>query len=132
MLLWKPTFGLLKVNNVFTQSIGILSALLVAYESSPYPVKLGRDSPVYGSLQCLAEYAPELDTSMSRFIKESARSDAALREVESFVSKDVILRSLVGTTQAIDLVGGGVKTNALPETAWAIVNHRIATQRFYS
>ena len=25
-----------------------------------------------------------------------------------------------------DLVGGGVKVNALPETAWAIVNHRIA------
>lgn len=25
-----------------------------------------------------------------------------------------------------DLVGGGVKVNALPETAWAVANHRIA------
>ena len=35
------------------------------------------------------------------------------------------------TTQAIDLVQGGVKANALPlpEEAWAVVNHRIATQR---
>jgi len=32
------------------------------------------------------------------------------------------------TTQAIDLVQGGVKANALPEEAWAVVNHRIATQ----
>jgi len=36
---------------------------------------------------------------------------------------------LIGTTQAIDLVRGGVKTNALPEEAWAVVNYRIATQR---
>jgi Gly-Xaa carboxypeptidase len=37
--------------------------------------------------------------------------------------------SLAGTTQAIDLVSGGVKINALPEQARAVVNHRIATDR---
>ena len=36
-------------------------------------------------------------------------------------------KALVGTTQAVDLIQGGVKTNALPESAWAVVNHRIAT-----
>lgn len=63
-------------------------------------------------------------------IKKSVHSDKALHKLESFISKDINLRSLVGTTQAIDLIGGGVKVNALPETAWAVVNHRIATQRF--
>jgi Gly-Xaa carboxypeptidase len=29
------------------------------------------------------------------------------------------------TSQAVDVIGGGVKVNALPETAKAIVNHRI-------
>ena len=43
--------------------------------------------------------------------------------------KDPFYKPLIGTTQAIDLVRGGVKTNALPEEAWAVVNHRIATQR---
>lgn len=42
--------------------------------------------------------------------------------------KDPFYRALIGTTQAIDLVQGGVKTNALPEEAWAVVNHRIAMQ----
>ena len=42
---------------------------------------------------------------------------------------DPFYRGLIGTTQAIDLVRGGVKANALPEEAWAVVNHRIATQR---
>jgi len=44
--------------------------------------------------------------------------------------QDIELKSLIGTTQAIDLIQGGVKTNALPEEAWAVVNHRIATQRW--
>jgi Gly-Xaa carboxypeptidase len=37
-----------------------------------------------------------------------------------------VLKSLVGTTQAIDLVQGGVKSNALPEQSWAVINHRIS------
>jgi len=30
-----------------------------------------------------------------------------------------------GTTQAIDVIHGGVKSNALPEQAFALINHRI-------
>lgn len=30
------------------------------------------------------------------------------------------------TSQAVDLVGGGVKVNALPETSFFVVNHRVA------
>ncbi|KAI9440732.1 hypothetical protein H4582DRAFT_2074519 [Lactarius indigo] len=48
--------------------------------------------------------------------------------LEAELVKDETYRSLIGTTQAIDLIQGGVKSNALPEEAWAIVNHRIATQ----
>lgn len=33
---------------------------------------------------------------------------------------------LLKTTQAVDLINGGVKINALPEVAAAVVNHRIA------
>ncbi|KAF9499578.1 hypothetical protein BDN71DRAFT_1441721 [Pleurotus eryngii] len=40
--------------------------------------------------------------------------------------------SLIGTTQAITLTQGGVKSNAIPEQAWAVINHRIATERCVS
>lgn len=33
---------------------------------------------------------------------------------------------MIRTTQAIDLIQGGIKSNALPEEAWAVVNHRVA------
>jgi len=49
--------------------------------------------------------------------------------VEKEMFQDLVLRSLAGTTQAIDMVQGGVKVNALPEQAWALVNHRIAVDR---
>lgn len=37
------------------------------------------------------------------------------------------VRLMLKTTQAADIVQGGVKVNALPESAYAIMNHRIAT-----
>jgi Gly-Xaa carboxypeptidase len=111
------------------QSIGMLSALLTTFENNPFPVEIDRTSPLYLSLQCLAAHAPEMDESVRRIIKKSSHSNKALRKLGEYISKDVGLKSLVSTTQAIDLVGGGVKTNALPEAAWAVVNHRIATQK---
>jgi Gly-Xaa carboxypeptidase len=59
-------------------------------------------------------------------IKHSAKSDKALHRLQKFIRSDDTLSSVVRTTQAIDVIHGGVKSNALPEEAWAIVNHRIA------
>lgn len=67
---------------------------------------------------------------LRKAIKKSVSSDKALKALEAILSEDRELKSYIGTTQAIDLIQGGVKTNALPESAWAVVNHRIATQRF--
>lgn len=92
-------------------------------------MELDRTSPIYGAVQCLAAHAPDLDDTARMIIQRSASSDENLHLLESFISKDNRLRSLVSTTQAIDLVKGGVKVNALPENAWALINHRIATHR---
>lgn len=108
----------------------MLSKLLVEFEANPYPVILDRTTPVYETLQCLAEYAPELPKKNRRLIKKSLNSDKALSALAKELSKDVAVKSLIVTTQAIDLIGGGVKANALPEQAWAVVDHRIATQRY--
>ncbi|KIM44930.1 hypothetical protein M413DRAFT_442904 [Hebeloma cylindrosporum] len=107
-------------------SIGILSALLVHYEKNPYEVKIGRHEPVYDTLQCIAEHAKSVPSHLRTVIKRSAHSKRALHALQAFVRKDKVLSSLVGTTQAIDIIHGGVKSNALPEQAWAIVNHRVA------
>ncbi|KAL0953577.1 hypothetical protein HGRIS_004793 [Hohenbuehelia grisea] len=108
-------------------SIGILASLLVEFESNPYDSHLERTNPVYGTLQCFAEHAESLPSGIRKAIKKSVSSKKALKKLEEEVFKDKMYKSLIGTTQAIDLIGGGVKTNALPELAWAVVNHRIST-----
>ena len=70
-----------------------------------------------------------MPATLRKLIKRSVRCDKALHALEQALFRDPMLKSVVGTTQAIDLIQGGVKTNALPERAWAVVNHRIATER---
>jgi Gly-Xaa carboxypeptidase len=109
-------------------SIGILSALLVHFEANPFKSHLTRASPVYGNLKCLAAHAPGMSRHVRRLVKRSVHSDRALHALEKIVFKDPILKSLTGTTQAIDMIKGGIKSNALPERAWALVNHRVSTE----
>ena len=107
----------------------MLAALLVQYEENPIPAVLSRGTPMYLKAQCLAAHAPDLSPSIRKAIEGSASSDKALLTAQKELFKDNTFKSLVGTTQAIDLIDGGVKTNALPENAFAVVNHRIATDR---
>ena len=115
--------------NTFPQSIGILSRLLVEYEANPIEPHLERGTPIYSTIQCVGQYGKNLPARLRALVKTSVQSDRALRKLEAELIKDPIYGALIGTTQAIDLVQGGVKANALPEEAWALVNHRIATQR---
>ncbi|KAH9975656.1 hypothetical protein BJV74DRAFT_178104 [Russula compacta] len=109
-------------------SIGILSRLLVEYESNPIEAHLERGTPVYSTVQCVAQHAKDFPSQLRALIKASVHSDTALRKLEAELIRDPMFRALIGTTQAIDIVQGGVKANALPEEAWAVVNHRIATE----
>ncbi|KAF8494750.1 carboxypeptidase S [Hysterangium stoloniferum] len=105
--------------------IGILASFLVALESKPIVPHIGRTTPTYKTLQCIAAHTPDIPKKLKKDIIRSVKSDRALRRVEDALTPE--LRALVGTTQAIDLIAGGVKTNALPEQSTAVVNHRIAT-----
>ncbi|QRV76367.1 Gly-Xaa carboxypeptidase [Ceratobasidium sp. AG-Ba] len=133
-------------------SIGILASLLVEIEATPYPYDLPRSSPAYSLLQCLAAHVPSLPSSFRHAVFTSVcppgaslhaqrKCDKALKQVEQqlFDANSELnngsefearsYRSLLSTTQAIDMISGGVKSNALPELASAVVNHRIRTDR---
>ena len=45
--------------------------------------------------------------------------------IKSQIEKDNVSRALLGTSQAVTMVGGGVKSNVLPERACATVNYRL-------
>ncbi|KZS94463.1 carboxypeptidase S [Sistotremastrum niveocremeum HHB9708] len=107
-------------------SIGILASLLVQYEINPFKPVIGRTTATYGTIQCYGAHG-DLPKKLKRAVKRSTKSDRAMREVEEFFFQAKEIKAQVGSTQAIDLITGGVKANALPETANAVVNHRIAS-----
>ena len=106
-----------------------MSRFLVEYEANPIRPHLERGTPIYGTIQCIGQYAKNLPAHLRALIKASVHSDRALSKLEAELIRDALYSALIGTTQAIDLVQGGVKANALPEEAWAVINHRVATQR---
>jgi hypothetical protein len=61
---------------------------------------------------------------MNRLHLKEARLDEARTQLMQAL--DYASRQLLKTTQAIDIVRGGIKVNALPESVFAYVNHRIA------
>ncbi|KAF9059428.1 hypothetical protein BDP27DRAFT_1431388 [Rhodocollybia butyracea] len=108
-------------------TIGIISRLLVELENHPYPVEMSTHSVFYKTLQCYASHGKTIPSDLRNAIIQSSHSREALRQLGDVVFTDPRNAALVGTTQAIDLIRGGVKSNALPEHAYAVVNHRIST-----
>lgn len=102
-------------------------------EANPHEAHLSRASPFYGALQCMGENNEKnLPPSVSKYIKKSLRSNSALKKLEQLLLNGPSAkqnRALLSTTQAVDLIEGGVKINALPERASAVVNHRISSDR---
>lgn len=70
-----------------------------------------------------------MDSKLRKSIKKAAGSEKAAKSVANHLAnKDIAQRYLMQTSQAIDIISGGVKINALPEKVYAVVNHRIAVE----
>ena len=97
-------------------------------------MKLLRTGTYFRTLQCGAAFDDNLPKSYREIVRKAAHSDSALAELQEYILKQNpnLSAAKLGTTQAIDLIGGGVKVNALPEHVWAVANHRIADWRFVS
>jgi Gly-Xaa carboxypeptidase len=70
---------------------------------------------------------------LRKTIKKALKSKKAAKKVANYLAdKDVFNRYLMQTSQAVDIVSGGIKINALPEKVYAVINHRIAVESHVS
>ncbi|EGN96606.1 hypothetical protein SERLA73DRAFT_75491 [Serpula lacrymans var. lacrymans S7.3] len=107
--------------------IGILSRLVTEIEDHPHESQLLRSGTPFASIQCTSTYGPTYPNDIRRLAKEALSDDAALKQLEEeLLAASPLYSAMFGTTQAVDVIEGGVKVNALPERTSAIVNHRIA------
>jgi Gly-Xaa carboxypeptidase len=108
-----------------------MALLIAAMERHPHEPYLNPDSPLVAFMSCIADSAPECPKDLKKAIRKVEESLAldghkvdrkALKELEEWwvtgSVKDGILppnmgKMMISTSQAIDIIGGGLKVNAL-------------------
>ncbi|KAM5385463.1 hypothetical protein ACJZ2D_001104 [Fusarium nematophilum] len=104
--------------------IGIIAEIVTALEAKPYEPLVLEGSPVYNHLVCLARWTPEAQPKLDDLLKKGDL-DALTSEL---ITVNPSARFLIQTTQAVDIIQGGAKINAMPEVVTLGVNYRIAPQ----
>lgn len=108
-------------------SIGIIGELTYLIEKDPYSPLLTSKNPILSYMQCAALHDPY--DNIPRYLKGAILRAAHDRFANSRVVKTMqqskLMKYLVQTSQAIDIVKGGEKANALPEHVKLLVNHRV-------
>ncbi|KAI0152156.1 carboxypeptidase S [Hypoxylon sp. NC0597] len=103
--------------------IGIMADAIVALENEPYSPRLTQSSPFRRVLECRTKYSPDAVQPWLRdALLSGSEKDIAIKLAEEETEE----KWLVQTSQAIDVIAGGVKVNALPENVQLQVNHRVA------
>jgi Gly-Xaa carboxypeptidase len=111
-------------------SAGIAAELVSIIEKSPYPPQLHQDNPLLDFLWCGAEHAPGFMSGLKYLLPKRGRTGIletikrhSFPRLVSRVNR--MARYLISTTQAVDVIHGGVKVNALPERTTVLINHRV-------
>ncbi|CAG8941385.1 unnamed protein product [Penicillium salamii] len=103
-------------------SIGIISEIVVALENNPYDPVITKNSPIHKRLVCQARYSPNTQPEIEALLKNNDFDQLAVE----FAKTSPLNRFVVQTSQAVDIIGGGVKINAMPEVVTLAVNYRVA------
>ncbi|KAI1377764.1 putative vacuolar carboxypeptidase Cps1 [Hypoxylon crocopeplum] len=103
--------------------IGIMADAIVALENEPYSPRLTQSNPFRRVLECRTRYSPE---AVQPWLRDALLSGSEGKIAEKLAEEETEEKWLVQTSQAIDVITGGVKVNALPESVQLQVNHRVA------
>ncbi|KAE9388895.1 carboxypeptidase S [Gymnopus androsaceus JB14] len=109
-------------------SAALLSLIVSELDAKPPPAHLFRTSPFFEALECSAEYDRKAHPHIRDLTFRARKDNLALEELQrGLLALDEIgLGTYMKTSQAVVTLGGGSKSSALPTSAWAIIDHRIA------
>lgn len=109
-------------------SIGLLSKLVSLIEDQEFAPIITNSNPVLNQLQCVAEHSKEIDPEYRDIILKAHLDKHANTRLLDIFTQELSQKYLVTTSQAVDIIQGGVKLNALPEHVSVLINHRIAIE----
>ncbi|PVI05162.1 carboxypeptidase S [Periconia macrospinosa] len=111
--------------------IGVASELITIIEANPYEPYLDETNPYLALLRCGAEHAPSFPSKLRKLLnKRDHQSTCAKKHGKDDLANEAAklgrgTKYLFTTSVAVDIINGGVKSNALPERTHFTVNHRI-------
>lgn len=103
-------------------NIGIMSRLIAAIEDHPFAPHIDEHNPFWNYLKCEVENSPQ---TAEPWLRE------ALENNEDFADRLIssrgipVVRWFMQTSQAVDIISGGIKDNQLPETSQTTINYRV-------
>lgn len=114
-------------------SIGILSEIITKIEAEQYPTRLVDENPYLGELQCGAAHATDFPSKLKKLLNQRYSSSITCpnaRQINDPLALEAAkagrdIKYLMQTSQAVDVIRGGIKVNALPERVSVTINHRI-------
>lgn len=105
-------------------SIGMISKFLTDYEDDLYKPALPEESPMMGFFECLGEHG-RLPDDLKQAARRVRYDEDSRNYILDYTNKLPVLKYSIRTAQAVDIVNGGDKANALPRLVNAVINHRI-------
>lgn len=109
-------------------SIGIASQLITLIEDTPFESQLTNVNPFLGFLQCYAVHSQEIKPALKKSILKAGLDRDANKNLVKYLDRDRHTRYLIRTSQATDIIFGGIKSNALPESVKILINSRISVE----
>lgn len=107
-------------------SIGLISRVIKQIEDNPFEPVLNKGDPTLTYLQCVAKHSNKFDKSLIKDIFKASYDKFSNLNVLKYLDSMKEYKYTVRTSQAIDVIKGGVKSNALPEYSEFIINHRVS------
>ena len=77
-------------------------------------------------LYCLAQHSSTLDKSLKSNILKSQLDEKANEKVVNYLMSNEETEYLIKSSQAVDIINGGIKSNALPDHVSMLINSRIS------
>ncbi|KAI0388972.1 peptidase family M20/M25/M40 [Xylariaceae sp. FL0594] len=118
--------------------IGVAAELVTLIEAHPYEPHFHAENPYLAILECGNAHSPDFPSSLKKHLpwkEPSSSSSSSFCPAEKKNKKDKLaleaakqgdaVKYLFTTSLAVDIIGGGVKNNALPERTRVLVNHRV-------
>ncbi|KAG0668292.1 hypothetical protein C6P45_004852 [Maudiozyma exigua] len=105
--------------------IGVAGELISALEKFPFKSNFKVTNPTYEFLNCAAEHSLSFPKYLEWLIRTARNNSVAEYALGKLLDAQNGFKYYFRTTQAIDVIHGGNKANALPESVNFLVNHRI-------